>query len=244
MKDYKSEFIKCLGNIDFTKRNYDVFQDFLTVSAISLANVVLKSEDLEKQYFEIIEQYKKPEKLAELLTITTLALEEKIRDFLGEVYMFGDFGNKRNGQFFTPYHISQFMSEVVFDERTAKQTIEEQGFIKVSEPCCGAGGMILAFAETMLKHNLNPQKQMIFQGIDIDINCCRMAFIQTSLLGLTGEIVHGDTIALNCWQTFVTPMTILNMNNYLKFRETPKDNIQKDMPNKFVTKDCIQLKLI
>jgi type I restriction-modification system DNA methylase subunit len=216
----------------------------LTLSTISLANVVLKDDELEKQYFEIIKQYKKPEKLAELLSITTLALEEKTQDFLGEVYMFGDFGNKNNGQFFTPYHISQFMSEIVFDERTAKQTIEEQGFIKLSEPCCGAGGMILGFAETMLKYDLNPQKQMVFQGVDIDINCCRMSFIQTSLMGLTGEIIHGDTIALNCWYTFVTPMTILNMNNYLKFREPLKENIQEEKQTQFITKDCVQLKLI
>ena len=33
MKDYVSEFIKCLESIDYTKRNYDVFQDFLTVSS-------------------------------------------------------------------------------------------------------------------------------------------------------------------------------------------------------------------
>ena len=229
MTDYKKEFLKCLESIDYTRRRFDVFQDFLTLSTISLANVVLKNDKLEKQYFEIIKKYKKPEKLAELLAITTLALEEKITDFLGEVYMFGDFGNKKNGQFFTPYHISQFMSEIVFDERIAKQTIEEQGFIKLSEPCCGAGGMILAFAETMLKYSLNPQKQMVFQGIDVDINCCRMSFIQTSLLGLTGEIIHGDTILLNCWQFFVTPMTLLNMNNYLSFKENQKGNIKENI---------------
>ncbi len=244
MTDYKKEFLKCLESIDYTRRRFDVFQDFLTLSTISLANVVLQNDKLEKQYFEIIKRYKKPEKLAELLTIITLALEEKITDFLGEVYMFGNFSEKKCGQFFTPYHISQFISEIIFDERIAKQTIEEQGFIKLSEPCCGSGGMILSFAETMLKYNLNPQKQMIFQGIDVDINCCRMSFIQTSLLGLTGEIIHGDTILLNCWQVFVTPMTILNMNNYLRFREYQKGYIKEDTPNKFLTKDFIQLKLL
>ena len=71
-----------------------------------------------------------------------------------------------------------------------------------------------------------------------------MSFIQTSLLGLTGEIIHGDTILLNCWQVFVTPMTILNMNNYLRFRAHQKGNIKEDIPDDFITKDFIQLKLI
>lgn len=244
MTDYRKDFLKCLENIDHTKRRFDIFQDFLTVSAISLTNVVLKDNDLENQYFEIIKKYNKPEKLAELLTITVLALEEKTQDFLGEVYMFGDFGNKKNGQFFTPYHISQFMSEIVFDPQAIKQTIEEQGLVKLSEPCCGAGGMILAFAETMLKNDINPQKYMVFQGVDIDINCCRMSFIQTALMGLTGEIIHGDTIALNCWQKFITPMTMLHMDNYRKFREPPAQNIQENPADEFITNNCIQLKLI
>lgn len=244
MTDYRNDFIKCLGSINHTKRNYDVFQDFLTVSSIALTNVVLKDKDLENQYFEIIKQYEKPEKLAELLTITLLALEEKSRDFLGEVFMQCNFGNKGTSQFFTPYHISQFMSEIVFEKKAIEQIIEEQGFVKVSEPCCGAGGMILAFAETMLKNDINPQRYMVFQGVDIDINCCRMAFIQTALMGLTGEIIHGDTIALNCWQKFITPMTLLHMGNYRKFREPPADTIQESPAKEIIIQDSVQLKLI
>ena len=217
MTNYVNEFLKCLESIDYTKRKYDIFQDFLTVSAISLTNVILKDKNLEKQYFEVIKKYQNPEKLSELLSITVMALEKSPQDFLGTVYMNGDFGNKKSGQFFTPYHVSQFMSEIVFDKNTVGQIISEQGFIKVSEPCCGAGGMILAFAETMLKNGINPQQYMIFQGIDIDINCCRMSFIQTSLMGLVGEILHGDTISLKIWQKFITPMTLLHMNNYKKF---------------------------
>ena len=242
MADYVRDFLKCLNSIDHTKRSYDIFQDFLNLSSISLANVVLKDENLEKQYFELIEKYKKPELLSELLAITVLALEEKPQDFLGTVYMQGNFGNKNSGQFFTPYHISQFMAEIVFDEKSVKQIIKEQGYVSVSEPCCGAGGMIIGFAETMLKYNINPQKYMVFQGIDIDINCCRMSFIQTALLGLTGEIVHGDTITLNTWQTFVTPMTLLHMDNYRKFREPP----QKEVNTKIIElpQQSVQLKLL
>lgn len=241
MTNYVNEFLKCLESIDYTKRKYDIFQDFLTVSAISLTNVILKDKNLEKQYFEVIKKYQNPEKLSELLSITVMALEKSPQDFLGTVYMNGDFGNKKSGQFFTPYHVSQFMSEIVFDKNTVGQIISEQGFIKVSEPCCGAGGMILALAETMLKNDINPQQYMIFQGIDIDINCCRMSFIQTSLMGLVGEILHGDTISLKIWQKFITPMTLLHMNNYKKFREP----VQQQTKNETILPEQnIQLKLL
>lgn len=244
MTDYIKDFLKCLESIDYTKRNYDIFQDFLTVSSISLANVVLKREELEKQYFEVIQKYKHPEKLSELFAITTLGLEQKHRDFLGKIFMRCNFGNKNSSQFFTPYHVSQLMAEVVFDKDTIKKTIKEQGFIKVSEPCCGAGGMILAFAETMLKNDINPQAYMVFQGIDIDINCCRMAFIQTSLMGLTGEIVHGDTITLKAWNNFITPMSMVYSHNFKKFKESKQENIQPEQPTQIIEQDCIQLKLI
>ncbi len=244
MTDYVKEFLKCLESINYGKRNYDVFQDFLTVSTISLANIVYKDKELENQYFEIINQYKKPEKLSELLSITVLALEQKPKDFLGTVYMQGNFGNKNSGQFFTPYHISQFMSEVVFDKNAVNKAIKEQGFVTVSEPCCGAGGMILAFSETMLKNDINPQQYMIFQGIDIDINCCRMSFIQTSLMGLVGEILHGDTITLNLWHKFITPMTLLHINNYKKFQNSPKEALKATKTENQISNDFVQLRLL
>lgn len=222
MKDYASNFIKCLEGLDYTKRTFDIFQDFLKVSSISLSSIILREKDSENEYFNILNRYKHPEKLAELLTITLLVLEEKHQDFLGAVYMKTNSGNKRNGQFFTHYHVSQFMTEITFEKDAMQEIIDKEGFVKVSEPCCGACGMIIAFAETMLKYGINPQKYMVFQAIDIDINCCYMTFIQTSLLGLTGEIIHGNTLSLEAWNRFITPMTVLNLRNYRKFKNPDK----------------------
>ena len=44
MTDYIKEFTKLLQNIDYSKRPATVFQDFLTVSTISFANIVYKSD--------------------------------------------------------------------------------------------------------------------------------------------------------------------------------------------------------
>lgn len=222
MKDHVTDFIKCLESLDYSRRTFDIFQDFLKVSSISLSSVILKDKNSEAEYYNILNKYKHPEKLAELLTLTLFALEEKHQDFLGTVYMKTNSGNKRSGQFFTPYHVSQFMSEITFEKDAMQEIIDKEGFVKVSEPCCGAGGMIIAFAETMLKYGINPQKHMIFQGVDIDINCCYMTFIQTSLLGLTGEIIHGNTLSLEAWNRFITPMTILNLSNFREFKNPDK----------------------
>ncbi len=249
MTDYLNEFTKCLNSIKSNKRNYDVFQDFLTCSTLSLANTLLNDESIENEYLEIIKQYSKPERLADLLGITVLALEQKYHDFLGQVYMLNKFENKNSGQFFTPYHISQFMSECTFDDKSVQEIINQNKYITVSDPCCGAGGMIIAFADTMLQHGFNPQKQMIFQGIDIDDTCCKMSYIQTSLLGLTGEIAHGDSITYKFWKYYTTPMTILNLDKYHHFKDKIKEPINNtyEEPRKevlFSSNKTVQLKLL
>lgn len=226
MKDYKQEFIKCLKSIDYGKRPSTVFQDFLTLSTISIANTVHNSKELETQYFEVLKQYERPEKLAELLTLTVLALEEKPHDFLGEIYMRENFANKGTAQVFTPYHIAEFMADITFGNNLEKE-IEEKGFIKVSDPCCGSGVMTIAMFEAIKKRGFNPQKVMWFQGTDIDITCVRMAYIQTSLLGIPGEVIHSNTITLECWLSLITPMTLFNPNMINQIYSKKSEPIKK-----------------
>ena len=208
MKSYKNDFMKCLQSIEYGRNNYDVFQDFLTLASLSFHNVIAKDKKVEKEYLDIIGRYKNKKQFAELLVITTLALEEKPHDFLGDIFMSAGFGNVRGGQFFTPYHLSKMMSDITIGDNF-KEQIEKDGYVTLSEPCCGAGGMIIAASEVMKEKGFNPQTQMRFTGIDIDLKCCQMAFIQTSLLGLRGQIYHGNTISMEMWKRFITPMSII-----------------------------------
>lgn len=207
-KDYKKEFMKCLESIEYGRNNYDVFQDFLSLAALSFHNVIAKDEKVEKEYLDIIDKYKNKKEFAELLVITALALEHRTQDFLGDIFMSAGFGNVRGGQFFTPYHLSKMMSKMTIGDNF-KEQIEKDGYFTLSEPCCGAGGMIIAASEVMLEKGFNPQTQMRFTGIDIDLKCCQMAYIQTSLLGLRGQIYHGNTISMEMWKRFITPMSII-----------------------------------
>lgn len=208
VRNYKKEFMKCLESIDSSRNNYEVFQDFLTIASLSFHNVIAQDKKVEKEYLDVIGKYKNNKKFAELLVITTLALEEQHQDFLGEVFMSAGFGNVRNGQFFTPYHLSKMMAQITLIDNVKAQ-LEKDGYFTLSEPCCGAGGMIIALADVMREKGLNPQKDLRFQGIDIDLKCCQMTYIQTSLLGLRGEVLHGNTISLEVWKRFITPMSAI-----------------------------------
>lgn len=148
MRDYKQEFIKCLKSIGYAKRPSTVFQDFLTVSSISIANTVYNSKELEAQYFDVLNQYENPEKLTELLSLTVLAMEEKPQDFLGQIYMSENFGNKGASQFFTSYHVAELMAEMNIGDYFEKE-IEEKGFIKIADTCCGSGVMTIAIFEAI-----------------------------------------------------------------------------------------------
>ena len=210
--DYKKEFLTCLNSIDHSKRRYDIFKDFLTATAISFQNAVSpnKNQELENEYKELIKTYKKPEKLAELLHITVQALTQETTDFLGSIYMFGDFGNKHTGQFFTPFHIADFMAQITIYESDLKRKIETEGFMTVCDPCCGSGVFLIAASEVIKKMGYNPQQVLHIDGTDIDKVCCQMAYIQTSLLGLSGVIHYGNTITMQMWEHYKLPMTDIN----------------------------------
>ena len=60
-RDNKQSFIKKFNDIAHHKHRYDVFRDFVTISAISLHNAVNKVELLEDKYMKIIKPYTKNE---------------------------------------------------------------------------------------------------------------------------------------------------------------------------------------
>jgi len=213
--DYKKEFLKCLNSIDRSKRPYDVFKDFLTASTLAFQNATryIKDQKIEDDYNELIESrytQDKIKKLSELLYITTEALTQETRDFLGDIYMFGDFKNKSTGQFFTPYHIAEFMSEITIYESFIEEHLKEKSYITICDSCCGSGVFFIGAYQTIMKMGYNPQQVMHIDGTDIDKVCCQMAYIQTSLLGLSGIIHNGNTISLEMWEHYKTPMSNIN----------------------------------
>lgn len=188
---------------------YTIWRDFITLAACTISNSVDKSQwqEREDMYMKTIEKYERDEanKFAEMLALVTLGLESgQMGDFLGELYMQLEMGNRDTGQFFTPYNVSKMMARLI----DAK---EENGIVKLNEPSCGSGGMIIAYAETMKIQDINYQEKLRVVCNDLDYDVVKMAYIQLSLLGIDAVIMQGNTLTLKMNEVWYTPMHFVNL---------------------------------
>ena len=149
----EKEFAKIFEKLSFKHGAWTVWQDFVTLSACSLSNVLDKRQSVwqkrENEYHQTAKKYSETEfqQFASLLAVTVKALTENPnQDFLGHLYMHLNFGNGWTGQFFTPWHIAEMMARMSIGDGMKKE-IEEKGFISVNDPTCGSGCMLLAFAQ-------------------------------------------------------------------------------------------------
>ena len=191
-----------------------VFVDFLTLSACSYSNVfdLTNKETREKRYLDIVKKYKKEElnyfstALGELAMAAEIYLQHGyIKDILGYIYTSRQYYKKAMGQYFTPENIAIFMTEIINGD--FKQ-LEKEDFISVSEPTCGSGVMILAFAQNMLKKEINYQNSMFADAWDLDQTCALMAYVQFS--NIPAIVTHGDSLSLKAYSKWITPMYFIN----------------------------------
>lgn len=208
-KDYIKEFISKLSNLDRSRSVSSVFNDFLTLSCCSLAQTVYQSDNLEQKCLNIIKTYTKgqAEEFSKLLAFLVLGLEQAPQDFLGQVFMSLNLGSQANGQYFTPYSVSKFMAEINFTEI---ERFKSNRLITLSEPCCGSGALIIAFAQTLREHNINYQQNLFVEAIDISEMCFKMTYIQLSLLWISAKVVQGDSLSLKFQQVLYTPFYFVN----------------------------------
>lgn len=116
-------------------------------------------------------------------------------DEVGELYMALELGNNHAGQFFTPYSVCRAMAAMTFG-LDLKEKIERQGWVSVNDPACGAGALLVAFANECRRpgNDINYQTSVLFVAQDIDMIVGCMCYIQLSLLGCPGYVVIADTI--------------------------------------------------
>lgn len=207
--DYLKEFTSKLQSLDRSKRIYEVFKGFLTLSTCALAQSFYRSDEIEQIYLETVNRYTKEqaEEFSKLLAFLVLGLEQESQDFLGQVYMSLNLGSQANGQYFTPYSVCKFMAEINFTEI---ESFQNNQLITLSEPCCGSGALIIAFAQTLREHNINYQQNLFVEAIDISEMCFKMTYIQLSLLGISARVVQGDSLSLKFQQVLYTPFYFVN----------------------------------
>lgn len=222
--NYMKEFCKQILALGYRHDIWQVWNDFLLMAATSLSNAFPSAsrDAREQEYLHTISKYSKEEQqiFPELLAIVTAAFEENPeQDFLGNAYAALNLNKKQSGQFFTPYHICELMSELNFHENNLSE-IKEKGYITMSDPACGAGAMLVAFANVAKKHNINYQQEVLFFAQDIDKTAALMCYIQLSLLGCSAFVIVGDSLVKPGFHpdndVWVTPM--LNIHQY-RFQE-------------------------
>jgi len=245
----QKKFISLLSKIDFSKRLYEVFYDFCTLGTYSLALPFypdLAKEELEKVY----KRYTRDQLVLfdEAFTVMVNEMEITNEDFLGEVYQQCEFGNARQGQFFTPYHVSLMIAKVSLGD--AKEKITERGFLTLNEPACGSGGMVIAFRQAMLDEGCNPSRDVFVVAQDIGDTAFMMTYIQLSLYGMGAKVIHGNTLSLEIFRELHTPnyfitdwrlrLMLRNMSEFMREIDTPLPEKEEIISQK---KTSIQLDL-
>lgn len=113
--------------------------DLFECGAIAVSNMVdLNQYNMrEERYLQIIRNCKLPDQsmlkkyFAKIYAQLNSVIydDEKFNDNLGELFMRCDLGNKNTGQFFTPYHISEFMARATLEESLIKEKAEKDDIL-------------------------------------------------------------------------------------------------------------------
>ena len=182
-------------------RPWDIWKDFILMSACAISNAVDKShyDEREKRYLKTIAKYTKEEQnlFPQLLAEMTVALDKNPeQDFLGEVYMRLKLGSDALKQIFTPYHICQFMASATMNDLV--EQVEKKGYVTINDDCCGGGATLIAAAnearKELAKVHLNFQNHVLFYAQDIEETVALMCYIQLSLLGVAGVVKVGNSL--------------------------------------------------
>ena len=199
--DPEREFLKIFKTLTYRYRAWDVWNDFIVMTACSLSNPVDKThyEEREARYLRIIKKYNKPDrqKFPTLFAQTFMALElNPEQDFLGKLYTMLGLCDDGRKQHFTPYSVCAMMAKITLEDIVDQ--VRRDGFVTINDPCCGAGATLIASAnvakEALAKASLNFQYHILISAQDIDETVALMCYIQLSLLGVAAYIKIDNTL--------------------------------------------------
>lgn len=202
-------FVKRLADIDRSKRLTEVFRDFCEMAYCSLAKQACpfpdQADKLEANYMEVVARYRNKADIAimpELMAMALIALNGGGGDFLGSVAAEIGALDSGLGQFFTPYDISRLMAEMNLTE--APEIITREGFLTLSEPAAGAGGMVLAAADVIEGKGFCPARNLWVEAVELNRATFHMAYIQISARGIAGQVICGNSLSLDVYERVYT----------------------------------------
>ena len=203
------EAVRLLNDIDRSKHRSQVFADFCELAYCALAKQACPFPDergaLEAQYMDVVGRYRDKgdvRKMPEILALVLVEISKGGCDALGQIA--GSIGalDSKLGQFFTPYEISRLMAEINLVNVDAM--IDEQGFVTVSEPAAGAGGMLLALADVIEDKGHSLATSVWIEAVELSRPTYHMCYIQCAARGLAGKIIHGNSLSLDVYSSAYT----------------------------------------
>ncbi len=229
------EIIKLIDRSSYTVGKSKLISDVFACGALAISNLVdlTQYDEREEQYKQIMNGYKPKEreliaqvfgKIFVLLSSVT-ADNGKFDDYLGELFMKCNQGNKNAGQFFTPYNVSRFMASAMLME--ADVETKSKDIITICDPCSGGGGMPIAALDVLKNdYEINYAYHCFIQAGDIDIRCVHMTYLQLSLAGVPAIVCHQNSLTNEIWSVWKTPAFIFQYPRFCKYDiSIPKEKI-------------------
>lgn len=219
------DFRKILESISHRHDTHRVFDGFIRLAACALA-----AQTREAEYLEEAKRWERPELDSFALALGALVTEMEGRpfeDILGGYYMefaISSKGQQWHGEFHTPKPVRDLIARMTLGDT---ESFPDDRVITVCEPACGAGAMILSFAQACTPE---VRRRLRVTAVDINRTACDMAFINTTLWGVPTRVIHGNSLSLECWAAWSNIHYISPWLPLLLRRQTPEAKEQGQPP--------------
>ena len=197
-------FVRALDQFERSKTRTEIFRLFCEMAYCALAKRASPFPDqrdrLEAVYMQCVSSFPNKDdvrRMPEMMALAIQAISGGGIDFFGQVAAEIGALDAGLGQFFTPYEISRLIAEMSLGDAAGQ--IEAQGFITVSEPAAGAGGMVLALADALEAQGFDPALHIWIEAVELSRSTFHMAYVQINARGIAGRVVNGNSISLETY---------------------------------------------
>ena len=220
----------------------EVFRSFLECSAIAIYNSFTRDPQLEKQYMSIVKKYGKDnmQLFAECFSYITQLMGQERRDYVGEIFAeIGGLDSNGKGQVFTPLTIASFMAKSTYTEDYITKKFKMKHIVSMLEPAAGSGVFLVATANVLKdEFDINYQECVYLEAWELDSSVFYGLYLQASLMGFSGKIINGNTLLMEKYKEWITPVGLINaplINARFKKQER-FDVIKSKLKNKNVSR--------